>query len=103
MKENTGIQLPDYDFIQERTLHVLSLHAHGLLIESLVRGVAQTLPPEFGKHIKELRGCVRQILYDLKIRGEVESDGNRVCLPDEEVESLHSVVSRGKTDILQSL
>jgi hypothetical protein len=103
MKQNTEIQRPDYYFLQERTLHILSLHEEGLLIERLVRGVAQTMPPEFGKHIKELRGYVRQILYDLKSRGEVDLNGNRVCLPEEEVASLHAAVTRGKTDLLKSL
>jgi ankyrin repeat protein len=103
MKESVNFQLPEYHFIQERTLRILSLHEDGLSIERLVHSVAQTMPPEFSKQFRELRHFVRQVLFDLKARGKVELHNDWAYLPDEEVPSLHTAASRGKTAVVKSL
>jgi len=103
MKESKPLELPDLHFIQERIMRILSFHEDGISAESLANRVAQTMPPEFSGHMRELRQYVKQVLFDLKLSGGVEAKWNSISLPREEEPSLYLAASLGNIKMLEKI
>lgn len=75
-RDRLQIQLPEYQFIQERILRTLSLHEDSVSFERLTRAVAETMPPVIGLRLSDLRRYVRSVLFDLKMSGAIWGRGN---------------------------
>jgi hypothetical protein len=97
------VQSPEYDFIKERIIRVLSLHEDSISIERLIRAVAQTTPPEFAARLSDLRFYVRSALFDLKMGGTVNSDTSRISLRRKDELSLRDVARCGNIRGLEKL
>src|SRR5215475_15307432 len=70
------IQLPEYQFVRERILRILSLYEYSVPSEWLISAVAQTLRPEFTICMRDLRRHVKSVLFDLKMSGAVWGRGD---------------------------
>src|SRR5215470_2294951 len=73
---HSRMQLPEYQFIQERILRILSLYENSVPSEWLISAVAQTLPPEFNICKRDLRRNVKSVLFDLKMSGAIWGCGD---------------------------
>src|SRR5262245_34146552 len=96
-------QLPEYHFIQERILHILSLHEDGISIERLTRAVAQTMLPEFGLCMRGLRRQVSSGLFDLKMSGAICCRGDSYCLWSDYTPTIRDLARVGNTQALEEM
>jgi len=107
MKSRKGFDLeshsPEHHFVQERVLRALDLREDSVLVERLIRVVAQTMPPEFGARLSAFRRLVRGALFDLEAWGLVRSDRGNVFLAPEREVSLGEAARLGNITLLRRL
>ncbi len=97
------IQLPEYQFILERIIRILSLHEDSISFERLTRAVAQTMPPEYELSMRSLRRQMRSVLFDLKMSRAICCRGDSYGLWSDYTYTIRDMAGLGNTQALEEM